>query len=77
MLNSHRVVFGEMEEVLFGVPAAPAVAEQAARFEAERVFLMVSGTVVKLTKSTRCVGRSATAVPASSTKCRRTHRGAQ
>ena len=45
MLKSGRVVFGEMEEVLFGIPAAQAVAEQAARLGAERVFLMVSGTL--------------------------------
>jgi maleylacetate reductase len=45
MLKSGRVVFGEMEEVLFGIPAAQAVAEQAARLDAERVFLMVSGTL--------------------------------
>ena len=45
MLKSGRVVFGEMEEVLFGNPAAQAVAEQAARLDAERVFLMVSGTL--------------------------------
>ncbi|MBN9564245.1 MAG: iron-containing alcohol dehydrogenase [Alphaproteobacteria bacterium] len=34
-----------MEEVLFGVPAAEAVAEQAQRLDAHRVFLMVSGTL--------------------------------
>ena len=45
MLKSGRVVFGEMEEVLFGIPAAQAVAEQATRLDAERVFLMVSGTL--------------------------------
>ena len=45
MLKSGRVVFGAMEEVLFGIPTAQAVAEQAARLDAERVFLMVSGTL--------------------------------
>jgi maleylacetate reductase len=45
MLKSGRVVFGQMEEVLFGVPAAQAIAQQATRLAAERVFLMVSGTL--------------------------------
>ena len=45
MLTNGRVVFGQMEEVRFGVPAAEAVAEQVARMGAERVFLMVSGTL--------------------------------
>src|ERR1700722_19105093 len=52
MLRSGRVVFGEMEEVLFGIPAAQAVAEQAARLDAERVFLMVSGTLRRETDET-------------------------
>lgn len=45
MLKSGRVVFSQMDEVLFGVPAAQAVAEQARRLDAQRVFLMVSGTL--------------------------------
>ncbi len=49
MLQSGRVVFGQMEEVQFGVPAAQAVAEQARRLGAERVFLMVSGTLHRQT----------------------------
>ena len=43
MLQSGHVVFSQMEEVLFGQPAAQAVAEQAK--DAQRVFLMVSGTL--------------------------------
>jgi alcohol dehydrogenase class IV len=39
------VVFGKMDEVVFGEPAAAAVANQATRLGAERVFLMVSGTL--------------------------------
>jgi hypothetical protein len=31
MLSSGRVVFGEMDEVVFGKPAAEAVAQQAPR----------------------------------------------
>ncbi len=40
-----RVVFSQMDEVLFGQPAAAAVVEQARRLDAHRVFLMVSGTL--------------------------------
>src|SRR5260370_103943 len=43
MLQSGRVVFSHMEEVLFGQPAAPAIAELAK--DAQHVFLMVSGTL--------------------------------
>ena len=45
MLPSGRVVFGEMDEVVFGKPAAEAVAGQANRLGATRVFLMVSGSL--------------------------------
>ena len=41
MLSSGRVVFGEMDEVVFGKPAPEAVARQAQRLGATRVFLMV------------------------------------
>ncbi len=44
-----RVVFSQMDEVLFGQPAAAAVAELVDRFEARRVFLMVSGTLNRAT----------------------------
>jgi maleylacetate reductase len=40
-----RVVFGAMDEVVFGDPAAEAVVAQAERLGAQRVFLMVSGTL--------------------------------
>src|SRR5215467_12517703 len=40
-----RVVFGAMDEVVFGDPAADAVVAQAERLGAQRVFLMVSGTL--------------------------------
>jgi len=42
MLSSGRVVFGEMDEVVFGKPASEAVARQAQRLGATRVFLMVT-----------------------------------
>ena len=45
MIQPGRVVFGAMEEVLFGSPAAEALAELARGFDARRVFLMVSGTL--------------------------------
>jgi len=45
MLQTGRVVFGRMEQVRFGVAAADAVAEEAQRRDAHRVFLMVSGTL--------------------------------
>ena len=45
MTQSGRVVFSKMDEVLFGVPAADAVAEQMRKFDAHRVFLMVSGSL--------------------------------
>jgi len=63
MLQSGRVVFSHMDEVLFGKPAAPAVAELAK--DAQRVFLMVSGTLnretdaidkVRRALGNRCVG---------------------
>jgi maleylacetate reductase len=49
MVQSGRVVFGRMEEVIFGRPAAEAAAEAARRLDANRVFLMVSGTLVRQT----------------------------
>jgi maleylacetate reductase len=63
MLQSGRVVFSQMEQVLFGTPAAQAVAELAQN--AQRVFLMVSGTLnrqtdeiekVRRALGNRCVG---------------------
>ena len=45
MTTNGRVVFSQMDEVRFGIPAAEAVAEQSTRLGAERVFLMVSGTL--------------------------------
>ncbi len=57
MLQPGRVVFGEMEEVLFGGPAAEAIAECARRFDARRVFLMVSGTLNRETDEIEKVRR--------------------
>ena len=49
MVQSGRVIFGQMEEVVFGRPAAEVVAEEARRLAANRIFLMVSGTLARET----------------------------
>jgi alcohol dehydrogenase class IV len=56
MLQSGRVVFSRMEEVVFGQPAAQAVADQAR--DAQRVFLMVSGTLNRETDAIATVRRA-------------------
>src|SRR5450631_2098117 len=65
MPTEGRVVFGKMDEVVFGKPASGQVAEQARRLGSERVFLMVSGTLhretdeigkVRAALGNRCVG---------------------
>lgn len=45
MLQSGRIVFSKMEEVIYGRPAAEAAAELVQRHGAERVFVMASGTL--------------------------------
>jgi len=45
MSQTGRIVFGKMAEVVYGMPAAEAIAELVAREGAQRVFLMVSGTL--------------------------------
>jgi maleylacetate reductase len=57
MVQSGRVVFGRMEEVLFGRPAAEAVAEEVRQLEANRVLLMVSGTLARETDEIEKVRR--------------------
>jgi maleylacetate reductase len=44
-VHKGRVVFGAMDEVVFGRPAAEAIVEQIDRLQANRAFLMVSGTL--------------------------------
>lgn len=58
MLPTGRVAFGKMDEVVFGKPAAEAVAEQAQRLGATRVFLMVSNTLNKNTDEIEKVRRA-------------------
>jgi maleylacetate reductase len=45
MTRAGQVVFSRMEEVQFGKPAAETLADLVKRQQAERVFLMVSGTL--------------------------------
>ena len=49
MVRSGRVVFGEMDEVVFGKPAAEAIVAQMDRLGAHRALLMVSGTLARTT----------------------------
>src|SRR4051794_38266089 len=65
IVQKGRVVFGAMDEVVFGHPAAEAVAGQIDRLRLSRAFLMVSGTlnrntdeIEKIRKAlgSRCVG---------------------
>src|SRR5262249_23114760 len=44
-VHKGRVIFGAMDEVVFGEPAAEAVAAQMDRLGKSRAFLMVSGTL--------------------------------
>ena len=44
-MHKGRVVFGAMDEVVFGRPAAEAIVEQMDRLGAASAFLMVSGTL--------------------------------
>lgn len=48
-MQSGRIVFGRMEEVYYGRPAAEVIAEIAQRSESTRVFLMASGTLNRQT----------------------------
>jgi len=48
-VHKGRVVFGAMDEVVFGTPAAEAVVAQMDRLRAVRAFLMVSGTLNRKT----------------------------
>ena len=58
MPQAGRVVFGNMEAVTFGRPTAEALAEEARRCEAERVFLMTSGTLNRETDEIAKVRRA-------------------
>jgi alcohol dehydrogenase class IV len=55
MTTRGRVVFSQMDEVIFGTPAAQAVADLVLRAGAERVFLMVSGTLNRQTREIEAI----------------------
>jgi maleylacetate reductase len=64
-VHKGRVVFGAMDEVVFGRPASEALVEQLSRLGAKRAFLMVSGTLnretdvietIRHTLGPHCVG---------------------
>ena len=64
-MHKGRVVFGAMDEVVFGQPAAEAIVAQVERLRVARAFLMVSGTLNRQTDEiekirralgVRCVG---------------------
>jgi maleylacetate reductase len=48
-MHKGRVVFGAMDEVVFGTPAAGAIVAQVDRLGVSRAFLMVSGTLNRQT----------------------------
>ena len=48
-MHKGRVVFGAMDEVVFGRPASETIVEQLDRLGAKRAFLMVSGTLNRAT----------------------------
>ena len=64
-MHKGRVLFGAMDEVVFGRPAHEAIVEQMDRLGAGRAFLMVSGTLnrqtgeiekIRRALGSRCVG---------------------
>jgi maleylacetate reductase len=64
-MHKGRVVFGAMDEVVFGYPSAQAIIGQMDRLQTSRAFLMVSGTLnrntdeiekIKEALGPRCVG---------------------
>ncbi len=57
-MRTGKVAFGAMEEVVFGVPAAAAIAAQAERVGAKRVLLMASGTLDRTTGEIEAVRRA-------------------
>jgi maleylacetate reductase len=57
-VHKGRVVFGAMEEVVFGEPATEAVVKQMDRLQASRAFLMVSGTLRRETDEVARIERA-------------------
>ena len=56
-MHQGRVVFGAMDEVVFGRPASEAIVEQLNRIGAARAFLMVSGTLNRETDEIETIRR--------------------
>jgi maleylacetate reductase len=57
-LHQGRVVFGVMDEVVFGRPASEVLIEQIERVGAARAFLMVSGTLNRRTDEIETIRRA-------------------
>jgi len=57
-VHKGRVVFGAMDEVVFGRPASEAIVEQLNRLGAKRAFLMVSGTLNRETDEIENIRRA-------------------
>ena len=57
-MHKGRVVFGAMEEVVFGRPASEVIVEQMDRLGANRGFLMVSGTLNRETDVIETIRRA-------------------
>jgi maleylacetate reductase len=57
-VHKGRVVFGAMDEVVFGHPAAEAIVAQLDRLRAARAFLMVSGTLNRQTDEIEKIHRA-------------------
>ena len=57
-MHKGRVVFGAMDEVVFGRPASGAILEQLDRLGAQRAFLMVSGTLNRQTDEIENIRRA-------------------
>ena len=57
-MKKGRVVFGAMDEVVFGRPASEAIVEQLDRLGAQRAFLMVSGTLNRETDEIENIRRA-------------------
>src|SRR5471030_853573 len=58
MSQTGRIVFGNMDEVIYGTPADVALADLVQRAGAKRVFLMVSGTLNRETDEIEKVRRA-------------------
>jgi maleylacetate reductase len=57
-VHKGRVVFGAMDEVVFGRPASEVIVEQMDRLHAARAFLMVSGTLNRETDVIETIRRA-------------------